>query len=85
MELFDRMKQTLENLENRVLRSREQKERQITNQLNQIYTAFLPDEMMQERYLSVIYYLNKFGPGFVDILFSNLEADNFEHQFLYLE
>jgi len=81
---FERIKQTLDNLESRVIKSKEQKEGQLTNQLYQIHTAFFPDEILQERYQSIIYYLNKFGPGFIDNLFSDLELDNFNHQFLYL-
>jgi uncharacterized protein YllA (UPF0747 family) len=81
---FERIKQTLDNLENRVIKVKEQRESQLTNHLQQIYTAFFPDEVPQERYLSVLYFLNKFGPGFIESLFSDLEFDNFDHQLLYL-
>ncbi len=82
---FERIKQTLENLENRVIKVREQREGQLTNHLQQIYTAFFPDEVLQERYISVIYFLNKFGPGFIESLYSDLEFNNFDHQLLYLK
>ena len=81
---FERIKQTLDNLENRVIKVKEQRESQLTNHLQQIYTSFSPDEVPQERYISVIYFLNKFGPVFIESLFSDLEFDNFDHQLLYL-
>jgi bacillithiol biosynthesis cysteine-adding enzyme BshC len=81
---MERIKQTLENLENRVIKTKEQKEGQLTNQLQQIHTNFFPDDKPQERFISVIYYLNKFGPDFIDSLFSGLEVDNFDHQLVYL-
>ncbi len=81
---FERIKQTLDNLENRIIKVREQRESQLTNHLQQIYTAFFPDEVLQERYISVIYFFNKFGPGFIESLFSDLEFDNSDHQLLYL-
>ena len=81
---IERMKQNLANLENRVIKAREQKENQLTGNLNQIHTAFFPEEIPQERYLSIIYFLNKFGPYFVDDLFNHLEINNFEHQIIFI-
>jgi bacillithiol biosynthesis cysteine-adding enzyme BshC len=79
-----RMVQTLENLENRVIKMREQKNSQLTSQLEQIHTAFFPANMPQERFLPIVYFLNKFGPQFVDSLYKNLEVDDFNHQVVYL-
>ena len=79
-----RMTQTLENLENRVIKMREQKNSQLTSQLEQIHIAFFPANMPQERFLPIIYFLNKFGPQFVDSLYKNLEVDDFSHQVIYL-
>jgi uncharacterized protein YllA (UPF0747 family) len=81
---MERIKQTLENLENRLIKVKEQREGNLTNHLQQIHMAFFPDEAPQERFLSVIYFLNKFGPVFMDRLYSELELDNFDHQLLYL-
>ena len=79
-----RIKQTLYNLEDRVIKVREKKEGELTNHLEQIHTAFFPQEIPQERFISVIYFLNKYGPEFIERIFSNLELHNFNHQLLYL-
>jgi bacillithiol biosynthesis cysteine-adding enzyme BshC len=81
---IERMAQTLENLENRVLRAREQKNSILSGHLQQVHTAFFPDEMPQERYLSPVYFLNKFGPQFFSYLYENLDADRVGHQLIYL-
>jgi bacillithiol biosynthesis cysteine-adding enzyme BshC len=81
---IERMNQTLENLENRVIKIKEQKNTQLTNHLQQIHTSFFPQELPQERYLTLVYYLNKFGPKIVDTLYTELSIEKFDHQLLYL-
>lgn len=81
---LERIKQTLNNLENRVGKAIEQKNGQLTNHLRQIHSSLYPNEIPQERYQSLIYYLNKFGPTFMDRLFSELDVNEFQHQLLYL-
>jgi len=81
---MERIKQTLDNLENRLIKVKEQREGKLTGHLQQIHMAFFPEEIPQERFISVIYFLNKFGPDFMDRLYSGLELENFNHQLLYL-
>jgi bacillithiol biosynthesis cysteine-adding enzyme BshC len=81
---IERMKQTLSNLESRVIKVQEEKEKQLTNHLNQIHRSIFPDEMPQERFQSLIYFLNKFGPGIIDRFVTGLDSNRFNHQLLYL-
>jgi len=81
---MERIRQTLDNLENRLIKVKEQKEGKLTNHLQQIHIALFPQDNPQERFLSVVYFLNKFGPEFIDKLYSGLELENFDHQLLYL-
>jgi bacillithiol biosynthesis cysteine-adding enzyme BshC len=81
---IERMKQTLENLENRIIKVKEQKNTQLTNHLQQTHSSFFPQELPQERFQSLVYYLNKFGPEIVDTLYSELSIEEFNHQLLYL-
>ncbi len=76
----ERMQQVLDNFENRVIKAIEEKDGRLTGHLEQIHSAFFPEGIPQERYLSIIYFLNKFGPQFVDHLMSDFELDNFNHQ-----
>jgi uncharacterized protein YllA (UPF0747 family) len=72
------------NLENRVLHAREQKDSVGSTHLQQVHTAFYPGEMPQERFLSLIYFLNKFGPEFTSFLLENLDPDQTGHQLLLI-
>jgi bacillithiol biosynthesis cysteine-adding enzyme BshC len=81
---IDRLKQTLSNLENRVIAAREQKDAQLTNHLQQIHTSFYPQDLPQERFLSPVYYINKFGPEFINTIYSQLDHHIFDIQTLYL-
>jgi len=81
---IERMAQTLMNFENSVLKARKDKESLRTNHLEQIHTAFFPEEAPQERYLTLVYFINKFGPEIINHLYKNLSLDNFDHQITYL-
>jgi len=80
----ERMQQSLANLENRVLRAREEKNNILSSHLEQVHTAFFPDEKPQERFLSYVYFLNKFGPQMTDFLMKNLKVEMPGHQLIYL-
>ena len=81
---IERMKQTLDNFENRVIKVLEEKESRLTVHLEQIHSAFFPEGVPQERFLSIVYFLNKFGPQFIDQLTRKLELDISHHQFISL-
>ena len=67
-------------LENKTLKAREQKDQTLTSQLQQIHTAFFPEGYPQERYLTFVYFLNKFGPEIFTKIFNALKLDQTEHQ-----
>ncbi len=69
-------------LERKNLKAKEQKNQTFTSQLQQIHSAFFPDGYPQERYLTFVYFLNKFGPEIFKTLFNKLQLDNFEHQII---
>ncbi len=81
---IERMAQTLSNFENRVLKARKDKEQLKTDHLDQIHTAVFPDDIPQERYLGIVYFLNKFGPDFINYLYKNLDPNIYDHQITYL-
>lgn len=79
-----RMLHTLQNLENRVVKAKEFQNKQQTNHLQQVHSAFFPHEMPQERFLTIVYFLNKFGLKMMDRLYDNLNIENHEHQIIAL-
>jgi len=82
---FARIQNQLENLENRSLKAREQKEQALSSHLEQIYQAFFPEGQPQERYISIIYFLNKFGLEIFQKINNTLYGDTFEHQILRIK
>lgn len=54
----------------------------VTKQLNKILSVIFPDNVLQERSLNIIYFLNKYGMDFIQHLKDNINVENFEHQFI---
>jgi bacillithiol synthase len=67
-------------LEQKTLKAKEQKEQSMVSHLNQIHAAFFPDGYPQERYLTFVYYLNKFGPDIFNTIYDKSQLENFDHQ-----
>jgi bacillithiol biosynthesis cysteine-adding enzyme BshC len=82
--VLERIKNQIDFLQERIIKSGEQKENLLTSHLAQIHQAILPDQQPQERYISIIYFLNKFGPAVMEKIYSDLRIDSFRHQLLYL-
>jgi bacillithiol biosynthesis cysteine-adding enzyme BshC len=82
--VIERIQGQLESLQSRIINIREQKENLVVTHLNQVYQAILPEQQLQERYISVIYFLNKFGPAVVKKMYTALQIDSIRHQLLYL-
>jgi len=49
-------------------------------QIEKASGGFLPGGALQERELSVLYYLNKYGPDLMRLLFEDLDIHDFRHQ-----
>jgi uncharacterized protein YllA (UPF0747 family) len=56
-------------------------------QLDRLFSALLPNDELQERELSLVYFLNKYGPSFTDRLktmLAPLVEEHAEHHILHL-
>lgn len=69
-------------MENKTIKAKKQKEQILISQLTQVHKAFFPDDYPQERYVSLIYFLNKFGPDIFKKIYENLKFDCFQHQLI---
>lgn len=81
---IDNMMQIASNLENRVIKAKEQKNLHLTGHLEQIHTAIFPDEVPQERYMSIVYFLNKYGPVVLEKLYNEIDHKIFDHQIIFI-
>jgi bacillithiol biosynthesis cysteine-adding enzyme BshC len=82
--VLERISDQLAVLQEKYIRIRGEKESLLTSHLEQIHRAIFPAEKLQERYISIVYFLNKFGPDLISKIYANLTIDSFQHQFLYL-
>jgi bacillithiol biosynthesis cysteine-adding enzyme BshC len=82
--VFERIKSQIDFLQDKIIKSTEQKENLLTVHLAQVHQAILPEQQLQERYISILYYLNKFGPAVLEKIYADLQVDSFRHQLLYL-
>ena len=56
----------------------------VERRIENIFTALLPQDALQERTVSIITFLNLCGLNFIDWIYEAVEADNLGHQILYL-
>lgn len=58
------------------LRRDETAERQIAD----LFACLMPNGVLQERSLNVLYFLNKYGPGFIDWIYAATDVDERSHR-----
>jgi len=56
----------------------------VQKRVDNLFSAVLPLNALQERTLNVITFLNLYGTNFIDWIFEATEADEKAHQVLYL-
>jgi len=81
---FENVSTTIDKLHTRVFKGVEEKEQTITKQLRNLHQQIYPDGQLQERYISSLYYLNKFGPQWIRQLMQEVNVDETGHQVIYL-
>lgn len=48
--------------------------------LSSVVNSVFPDNVPQERYINVVYFINKYGFNFINELFETIEINKFNHQ-----
>jgi uncharacterized protein YllA (UPF0747 family) len=82
--VFERLNGQIDFLQDKIIKSDEQKQGLLKTHLTQIHQAILPDQHPQERYVSILYFLNIFGPAVLEKIYSDLQIESFRHQLLFL-
>lgn len=80
-----RTKQFLESLEiarEKFSASQSKQSEVISNQLQKVLLYVFPHNILQERILSITYFLNKYGLDFMENLMMNVKVDDFNHQLI---
>jgi bacillithiol synthase len=74
----------IDRLEERVFRAQKRQHDELRGQIEKAAVNLFPEGRLQERVLSPLYYLNKFGPSLIDRLFDELSLDTTGHQLIEL-
>ncbi len=75
---------TLNELRNKAEQAQNKKYEVTLRQLDRACNLLYPNGNLQEREINYTYFLNKYGKGFLQRIFSDLEIDRFEHQIISL-
>lgn len=78
----ERLLQALAALETKVVRAQKRRHQNIRAQLDRAASHLVPGGAPQERVLSPIHFLNRYGPGLIPHLLESLSLDTAEHQSL---
>lgn len=83
---FNRINQNLKKevdiLGKRILSECKRKNGFIVNSINKIYNNILPGGCLQERYINIFEYINKYNFKIIDAIFDNFKVFNFTHKFI---
>lgn len=72
----------LKELEKKVFQAYKKRNSILTNQIHKAKTNLFPDGKFQERQLSILPFLIKYGFGFIDYLYDNIDIQSNDHQLL---
>ncbi len=71
-------------LQEKVLKAEKRRHDQDRERLDRLQANLYPGGLLQERGLSVLYFVNKYGPGFVERLVAAIDLDTSHHQIIGL-
>jgi bacillithiol biosynthesis cysteine-adding enzyme BshC len=72
--------ESLDFLRQKFIESQARQNESAVNKLNSAIESIFPDEIMQERYLNIVYYINKYGTGVILRLLETMDINSFNHQ-----
>ncbi|MEJ2545183.1 MAG: bacillithiol biosynthesis cysteine-adding enzyme BshC [Calditrichaceae bacterium] len=77
---FSNADNTISKLQNRILKRIEEKESLAVQHFKEIHQNIYPDGSPQERVISSIYFLNKYGPDWLNNIIDKINIDNYRNQ-----
>jgi len=77
--------EVLTALKNKTVEAQRKRHEIALRQISRVSNSLFPDNMFQERFINIIYYMNKYGLNVPQILYRDLQIDQFQHQLLTIE
>ncbi len=74
--------ESLEHLKDKFIDSQAQQNESTVLKLKSAIQSVYPNETLQERYINIVYYLNKYGMDLVKKMVETTDIDNFNHQII---
>lgn len=74
-----KMEHELRSLHSKVIHAAKKRDETLRRQFMRAQSQAFPEGHPQERTLAVVYFLNKYGPGIVDLLLDELPIDMGQH------
>jgi bacillithiol biosynthesis cysteine-adding enzyme BshC len=74
----------LEALRHRFHSAQMRKDEAVRKQIEGMFAGLLPDRHLQERSTNVLYFVNRYGKGFIDWVYEAIDLDDADHRILYL-
>ncbi len=71
-------------LRKKTLLAQARKDETTSRQLNELFTALLPNGQLQERSINVVTFLNKYGPNFIDWIYEAIDLEDKDHRIIKL-
>ena len=71
-------------LRNKAQRASLRKDEMVNRQITALFNDLLPRGGLQERSLNVTYFLDQYGPGFVDWIYRSIDLEDSGHRVIYL-
>ena len=76
----DKTKQNIEHFRSKLINAQAKKSETTTTQIDKVTNNIYPNHNLQERVISIIYFLNKYDESFIKKLFHETDVNNFNHQ-----
>jgi bacillithiol biosynthesis cysteine-adding enzyme BshC len=75
----------LNQLEGKIIQLSKKLDQELTTQLKRVQNSLFPERQLQERRLNLFYFLNKYGPGWLDGLIKYIPLEHCLHYFMELQ
>lgn len=74
----------LKKLKEKLFQAHKKKNKILRDQIYKVKNNLFPENKLQERMISIVFFLVKYGFGFIDILYDSININTQDHQILYL-
>jgi len=76
--------ESLDSVKKKLIESRNKQNENKILKLKTIISGVYPEKILQERYINIVYFLNKYGNDIIEILFKNINIFSKNHQNILL-